>query len=185
MSNLYEYLMVSRNKDNAGIEGFKTRTKTIVEYAENEEKVIKKFMNFVDDGVKGEQSRLYRSVNSRNEEKIREELMIRLLRDKPSVTKLNQTLASVALQTCNRDESKWMFDFDVDDKDLAEEFVSDILSSNQDMTRDEILSQKTPNGYAIVVPHGFDTTYLMNHWRHYDITLKRDDFLFLDIVTKQ
>lgn len=86
MSNLYVYLICSRNKDNKDIPKFKKRAKTILEYKENEDKVIEAFKNFAAKGVSGEQTRLYRSVNSRNEEKIREELIIRLLRDKPSMT---------------------------------------------------------------------------------------------------
>ena len=113
MSNLYVYLMRSRNKDNKDIPNFKQRVKTILEYKENEDKVIEAFKSFATKGVPGEQTRLYRSVNSRNEEKIREELIIRLLRDKPSMTQLNRTLASVAQQVQNRHESKWLFDFDV------------------------------------------------------------------------
>ena len=98
MSNLYVYLMRSRNKDNKDMLNFKERTKTILEYKENEDKVIEAFKSFAAKGVPGEQTRLYRSVNSRNEEKIREEFIIRLLRDKPSMTQLNRTLASVAQQ---------------------------------------------------------------------------------------
>ena len=111
MSDLYVYLIRSRNKDNKSVPNFKERAKTILEYKENEEKVFDEFYRFAADGVPREQTRLYRSVNSRNEEKIREELIIRLLRDKPSMTKLNRTLASVAQQVENRDESKWLFDF--------------------------------------------------------------------------
>lgn len=106
MSNLYVYLIRSRNKDNKDIPNFKERAKTILEYKENEDKIIEAFKSFATKGVPGEQTRLYRSVNSRNEEKIREELIIRLLRDKPSMTQLNRTLASVAQQVQNRDESK-------------------------------------------------------------------------------
>lgn len=40
MSNLYVYLMRSRNKDNKGIPNFKQRDKTILEYKENEDKII-------------------------------------------------------------------------------------------------------------------------------------------------
>lgn len=40
MSNLYVYLMRSRNKDNKDIPNFKQRVKTILEYKENEDKVI-------------------------------------------------------------------------------------------------------------------------------------------------
>lgn len=188
MSNLYVYLMRSRNKDNKDVPNFKQREKTILEYKENEDKVIEAFKSFAAKGVPGEQTRLYRSVNSRNEEKIREEFTIRLLRDKPSMTQLNRTLASVALQVQNRDESKWLFDFDVDDDKLAEDFKKDIKrfacdNSNIFFYNYEIEAHKTPHGYAIVVPHGFDIRELMEKWKDYDITLKKDDLLFLDMIT--
>ena len=79
MSNLYVYLMCSRTKDNKDIPNFKGRTETILEYKENEYKVIEAFKSFAAKGVYGEQTRLYRTVDSRNEEKIREEFIIRLL----------------------------------------------------------------------------------------------------------
>lgn len=79
MSNLYVYLIRSRNKDNKDIPNFKERAKTILEYKENEDKVIEVFNDFATKELPGEQTRLYRSVNSRNEEKIREELIIRLM----------------------------------------------------------------------------------------------------------
>ena len=190
MSNLYVYLIRSRNKDNKDIQNFKERAKTILEYRENEDKVIEAFKSFVAKGLPGEQTRLYRSVNSRNEEKIREELIIRLLRDKPSMTQLNRTLASVAQQVQNRDESKWLFDFDVDDNLLVENFKKDIRRfayDNSDIFfyNHEIELHKTPHGYAIIVPHGFDTRGLMETWKDYDITLKKDELLFLDMITNE
>ena len=188
MSNLYVYLIRSRNKDNKDIPNFKQRYETILEYEENEDKVIEAFKNFAAKGVLGEQTRLYRSVNSKNEEKIREELIIRLLRNKPSITQLNRTLASIALQVQNRDESKWLFDFDVDDDKLAEDFKKDIKrfacdNSNIFFYNYEIEAHKTPHGYAIIVPHGFDTRELMENWKDYDITLKKDELFFLDMIT--
>lgn len=182
MSNLYVYLICSRNKDNKDIPNFKKRAKTILEYKENEDKVIEGFKNFAAKGVPGEQTRLYRSVNSRNEEKIREELIIRLLRDKPSMTQLNRTLASVAQQVQNRDESKWLFDFDVDNYFFKTEFINDIVKVSN-IEEDNIESFSTPHGYAIIVPHGFDTRELMENWKDYDITLKKDELLFLDMIT--
>ncbi len=180
MSDLYVYLIRSRNKDNKNVKGFKERTKTILEYKENEACVMETFRDFAAKGVPGEATRLYRSVNSRNEEKVREELTIRLLRNKPSVTKLNNTLASVALKTNNRDESKWLFDFDVDDYEALRMFRLDLglLGIHNDC-------HKTPHGYAVIAEHGFDTRELMKKWKDYDITLKRDDMLFLDMITKR
>ena len=184
MSNLYVYLMRSRNKDNKDIPKFKQRAKTSLECRENEDKVIDAFKSFATKGVPGEQTRLYRSVNSRNEEKIREELIIRLLRDKPSMTQLNRTLASVAQQVQNRDESKWLFDFDVDDREMAANFLSDI-NHFSGIKLIDMKCHKTPHGYAIIVPHGFDTRELMENWKDYDITLKKDDLLFLDVITNK
>lgn len=181
MSNLYVYLIRSRNKDNKGVPNFKGRIKTILEYKENEDKVIEEFKSFAAKGVPGEQTRLYRSVNSRNEEKIREELVIRLLRDRPSMTQLNRTLTSVAQQIQNRDESKWLFDFDVDDKLLMNDFVHEIVMCSEIPLLD-IEVYKTPHGYAIIVPHSFDTRELMEEWKDYDITLKKDELLFLDVI---
>lgn len=158
MSNLYVYLIRSRNKDNKNVPNFKGRIKTILEYKENEDRIIKEFHRFAADGVPGEQTRLYRSVNSRNEEKIREELVIRLLRDKPSMTTLNRTLASVAQQVENRDESKWLFDFDVDDEGKVDDFIDDVYFYSG-IENHEL--HKTPHGYAIVVPYGFDTIVLI------------------------
>lgn len=42
MSNLYVYQIRSKNKDNKDVPNFKKRTKTILEYKENEENVIEK-----------------------------------------------------------------------------------------------------------------------------------------------
>ena len=184
MSNLYVYLIRSRNKDNKDISNFRERAKTILEYKENENRAIEAFKSFAAKGVPGEQTRLYRSVNSRNEEKIREEFIIRLLRDKPSMTQLNRTLASVAQQVQNRDESKWLFDFDVDDELLMNDFVHEIVMYSEIPLLD-IQVYKTPHGYAIVVPHGFDTRELMKEWKDYDITLKKDELLFLDMMTNK
>lgn len=69
MEKLYAYTMVSRNKDNKGVLGFKQRTKAYLCYESEEAKIMEKFDRFVSDGVRGEKSRLYKSVNARNEEK--------------------------------------------------------------------------------------------------------------------
>lgn len=180
MSDLYVYLMRSRNKDNKNIEGFKERAKTILEYIQNEDRVIKEFKDFAAKGLPGEQTRLYRSVNSRNEEKIREEMIIRMLRDKPSMTKLNRTLASVAQQVDNRDESKWLFDFDSKNISDLDHFVIDMVKCYGDFNSYNVT--QTPNGYAIVVEHGFDTRELLSKWKNVDITLKKDELLFIDII---
>lgn len=185
MSKLYVYFFCSRNKDNKEVFGFKKRSKTILAYEEDEDKIIKDFKKFVAEGVPGESSRMYRSVNSRNEEKIREEVIIRLLRDKLSMTQVERIVTSAAQKTENREESKWLFDFDVDDKEKAYSFIHDVFTYFSLADRDKIETYRTPHGYAVIVPHGFDTRELMEKWKDYDITLKRDELLFKHLERKE
>lgn len=58
MSNLYVYLICSRNKDNKDIPNFKERAETILEYRENEDKVIDAFKSFAVKGLTGEQDKV-------------------------------------------------------------------------------------------------------------------------------
>ena len=46
-------------------------------------------------------------------------------------------------------------------------------------TTGKIVSKQT-----VVVPHGFDIRELMDEWKDFDITLKKDELLFLDMITK-
>lgn len=186
---LYVYMFRSRNKDNKGLENFKERVKTIVDYEYNEDKILIKYERFVREGLPGEKTRLYKSVNARDEAKIREDIIIRLVRDKTPIPNMERLVASAAQQIENRAESKWLFDFDVDDEKLVDEFINDIkefTTYHWDEPKtllaiegEKAEKYKTPNGYAVVVNHGFDTRDLMQKWKDYDITLKRDELLFL------
>ena len=75
------HLFVSRNKDNLGVENFKPRKVAFVT-SEDDKKLERKFLNFVNEGVDGEYCRHYKSLNVRDEEKIREELIVRLVKTK-------------------------------------------------------------------------------------------------------
>ena len=180
MSKLYIYIMRSRNKDNTGVLLFKERCKTMVKYEDEEEFILKEFKNFAKDGVKGERSRLYKSVNARDEDKVRKGFIIKMFKDEPSITKTNRILSSVAQCTENRAESKWLFDFDNKDCSLLNSFLADVCCISND---DDIIDvcKDTPNGFAVVVKHGFDTRELMNKYKQY-VTLKKDEMLFLDIM---
>lgn len=183
MSKLYVYMFRSRNKDNKDIQNFKERCKTILEYEENEEKVYAAFRDFANKGLLGEKTRLYKSVNERDEDKVREEVIIRLIRDKTPLPNINRLLASAAQQICNRAESKWLFDFDSKDVIDLDCFILDMVKCYGEDNYYEIT--ETPNGFAIVVDHGFDTRELMEEWKDYDITLKKDELLFLDMIENQ
>lgn len=90
MSDLYVY----RIRVDEDIE----RQKVILAYKENQNEVIEEFHKIVQQCAVGEQIRLYRSVNSRNEDKIREDLIIKIIKDKPSITKFNEIFISIAQQ---------------------------------------------------------------------------------------
>lgn len=197
MDNLYVYSFISRNKDNKDVKGFRTRSKSILAYEEDFNKIEKEFKQWAAAGVPGEKTRLYRTLNSRSAEKIKENFMIHIIRNHPPMTTehLSKSLASIAMKAENRAESMWIFDFDVDEEDAVDEFIEDIKQfttiywdENQEkiaMLGMDAKKYKTPNGYAVVVPHGFDTRNLLEKWKEYDITLKKDDLLFLDIVQKE
>lgn len=80
------HLFVSRNKDNIGVEDFKPRKVAFITSADDE-KLKRKFLNFVNEGVDGEYCRHYKSLNVRDEEKIRKELIVRLVKNKVPVEK--------------------------------------------------------------------------------------------------
>ena len=197
MDNLYVYCFISRNKDNKNIEGFKTRYKSILAYEEDFDKIEKEFKEWAAAGVPGERTRLYRTLNARAEDKIRDAFMVHIIKNKPLTTtkSYSNLLTSIAMKSECREESKWMFDFDIDDEELVDVFIKDIeqittvyLDENQEIVATHGIKAKkykTPNGYAIVVPHGFDTRNLLEKWGEYDITLKRDDLLCLDMIQKE
>lgn len=169
------YMMLSRNKDNKNIPNFKERRREILEYTDNEEKIFKMFQKFVNSGVSGEVCRLYKSVNERDESKVRKAFLIKLIQDEPDLTMMNSSLISVAMKKESALERKWMFDFDCNDENKLQEFIDylDDINIPYEVT-------KTLNGYAIVVEHGFDTRELFEMFSNVDVTLKRDDLLFVD-----
>lgn len=179
MNKMYVYVIRSRNKDNKNVPGFHERCKTMVMYEQDESKVYEEFKAFAAKGVPGEKTRLYKTVNARDEEKCRKELIIRLLNN-ASLTKMRSTLASVCQQDKCRAESKWLFDFDSKDQKELHRFTMYI---GQYTTVDTV--RETPNGYAVVVNHGFDTRELFEIFKGVDITLKKDELLFIDIIEKE
>ena len=74
MSKYHTILFKSRNKDNKHLEGFKERSKSFLSDKPVEE-LEDKFEKFADEGVEGESSRFYRSVNSRDIKKANTKLV--------------------------------------------------------------------------------------------------------------
>ena len=176
-------LFVSRNKDNKDILNFSERSKTfLTNLSYDDIKLDTMFNIFVDEGVSGETSRMYYSVNERDTEKIYKDLLHFLI-DNPefNLCALSSKLAGIAAKNTNAKTKHWMFDFDINDFTLANEFVNDIKAIDSGV---EINVHKTPNGYAIITDHGFDTRKLNEKWSS-NVTLKRDDMLCIKWQSKK
>lgn len=159
-------LMISRNKDNNGVKNFKERRSAYLTTYDMQ-KIYRRFNHFVEDGVKDEFSRLYMTFNSRNVTKIKKELL-HLLIDKDEIPyeHIQGLIAGIAARKECAAEHKWMFDFDSESETLLKEFLEEIPVKYE--------AYQTPNGYAIIVEHGFDIRALMKNWNSI-VTLKRDD----------
>ena len=180
MSDLYVYLIRSRNKDNKDVPGFKQRSKTFLTTKDKDDKtLIDEFENWSYQGLYGETSRFYISVNSRDSDKINK-AFIHYLLNNPQISPASypQRVASVAAKKENASEFKWLFDFD-EKKELIPEFISDIKNESN-LTDEEIEFSETVTGFAVIVKHGFDTRNLLKKWKN--VELKRDDMLLVDFL---
>lgn len=177
-------LFISRNKDNKDIKDFKERRKSFTtKEPVDSEKLKALFNDFVNRGETGEVCRMYFSVNSRDEDKIYKDLLHFLI-DTPdfNLCSIDSKIAGIAAVNSNAKTKRWMFDFDIDDKDEVNKFVDDIKNIDSEV---ETTVHKTPHGYAVITNRGFDTRELMKIWSDKDITLKRDDLLCVYWTSKQ
>lgn len=190
MKNLKSVLFISRNKDNKQLKGFKERKFTfLTDKIESISDVIKlknQFLNFVNEGQEGEVSRFYVSINDRNAEKINKQLTHYLI-DNPETnpaTIMSKTTSIASKIECAVTK-KWLFDFDVDEAKYAYIFLNDI-SKMSGIPFDKITKHHTKNGYAFIVPHGFDTRELLEKWNKdkHVVDVKRDELLLVDWRTK-
>lgn len=191
------YFMASRNKDNHGVDDFVQRRSSFLAY-EDEEYVNRKFREFVYSGVPGEMCRLYESVNARDEKKIRKKLAVKLIEDDNiSIGRINAITVGIAAEKMCAAEKRWLIDFDNLDENLlaeVEEYIVQQLVADSKRSRKGEISeeavrclihhQRTPNGYAILVPWGFDSRELMEKYK--DVcTIKKDDLLCVRWEKKQ
>lgn len=179
-------LFISRNKDNKDVKGFKQRSQVFLtsEYTsvQEETNLFKDFNNFVDKGVLGETSRWYMSINERDSKKVNNKL-IHYLIDHPEMNPANIPAKSVGLAQfieCAVTK-KWLFDFDNDEYEKLVEFKEDIRKAIN-VDKWEVIHYETMNGYAVIVPHGFDTRELLAKWNKEEtiVEVKRDGMLLLD-----
>lgn len=179
----YAYLFVSRNKDNKHIPDFKERRWTFLR-ADNKERITAKFQQFISEGLPGEMCRLYRSVNPRNTAQIRKNLLLHLIQhEDTNLCKLESLSTSIAMKSDCALTKKWMFDFDTKDEELLNNVLfqlKDIFSEIDDI----VVAHPTPNGYAIIVPRGFDSRKILEQYQDV-MTLKRDGMLLLSWNTNK
>lgn len=172
-------LFISRNKDNKHIEGFKERRESFITTREwNDERLVSKFHAFCEYGKDNEVCRYYYSVNARDPELTRRELM-KFLIDTPdfNLCAIESKLAGISATAACACEKRWLFDFDVDEDKSAVDFLCDVLLYSK-LSMDEVRIYKTPNGFAIICERGFDTRDLMKKWQG-KVELKRDDVLLV------
>lgn len=181
MTDFKAVLMVSRNKDNKDVKGFKQRSRGLLMSMEDLGNMfhVSLFQKFVEEGKKGELSRLYVSVNRRDVEKAKNKVIIHLLSG-GRWRGLDGVMVSKAMEKdCDLD-GKWLLD--VDTKDPAEiKRMFDILEKNFDLT--QAYGEETLNGYAIVLPHGFDTRELLESCPN--VENKKDGMLFVCAQEKE
>lgn len=180
-------LLRSRNKDNRDVPGFHERrhSRLVGLPMGTDPRTFLQgcFRAFVDEGLPGEMSRLYVSVNARDNSKVRKALLERLIfDDSASMASLPSLLCGLAADHACAAERRWMFDFDPerghDDRALVAQFAREVAADGGFLL-DDVEVHETPHGYAVVVPHGFDVRGIMSRWSSV-ATLKRDDLLCVD-----
>lgn len=150
-------LFRSRRKDNTDIEGFRQRCESFL----TREPLISlesRFARFVHDGLPGEISRFYVSVNARDDAKVRTALLHMLI-DEPDVdmASVGQMAVSVAARPANAAQHRWLFD--VDDPDLlaVNLLIDSIHRIGQEAgVPNGVEVRRTPNGWHVICEHGFD-----------------------------
>lgn len=183
---LYAVFFTARNKDNKDIDGFHQRKRSFLYHMPEEggipDAVERRFEQFEDEGLPGELSRMYISVNPRDPEKIKKNLMHMLIDDalptETPIAHIETAAVSIAMRKGMGTTRKWLFDFDSDDKELLDGFTEELhkFTGSADL---EV--HRTPHGYAVIINHGFDMRQLDIKWQDLIkdgvISLKRDDLL--------
>lgn len=181
---------VSRNKDNQNVVRFKERKET--HFCKDVYELKEKFDKFVNEGQEGETSRLYVSVNDRDEDKARKALVCALVMEDVPLEKVKTKAVSLAMKPENAATKKWLFDFDCDNEEELLAFTTALTWREGAPTTTVEMVRKTKNGYAVVVAHGFDTRGFLDEWNerlkkqnsNWGVELKRDAMLLWTWKTK-
>lgn len=199
---IWAVMFISRNKDNKNLEGFKERRLSFLSTRVNDEEYMaRKFKSFVNDGIDGEMSRMYVSVNSRNVYKSKKELLHYLIdnMDSYNLAALDGIAVKIAMKREMAAEKKRLFDIDINDESKVNEFVNDLYARGA--TKETVDVHKTPNGYAVVIKRGVDLRGLVDtmpdaklkdkkdkgpwKWSKDEVGYKLDDLLLMEWATKK
>lgn len=185
---IHVVLFVSRNKDNKDVKDFEERrTSFITNQLMNFGYLATKFNTFVQQGVSGETSRMYYSVNARDHEKIHNQLLHFLIDDPDfNLCSISAKIAGIAAMRECAAQKRWMFDFDINSEEEVNQFVEDIEAiASTDENPISVEVHSTPHGYAVITNRGFDTRELYKKWDESLVSLKRDDLLCCNWKTKE
>lgn len=177
----YVILWVSRSKDNKDLPNFVERRKAFICTPDMIEHYEESFKTFVNDGLAGELSRMYISVNARHMPTIRKQLMHFLIDATDfNLCAIQSKIAGIAAQKECAAERKWMLDVDNVTEGHLDAITHDVIEYCKN-THNIINSMKTyttPHGYAVILDHGFDCREFAEKWKDY-VTIKKDDMLCL------
>lgn len=186
---MFTVVLISRNKDNKDVKGFCERKKVFLVRAfepymseqEEEFNMYDEFERFVQDGVDGEMSRLYISVNSRDAKKIQRDLFIELYDKQLDFVSFQRKLVSIANKDENKASRNYLLDYDKDSTE--EEMLKDLEEIKEHIKHGNILEilvyKKTPNGWHIIT-NPFDIRAINKDY----ITVKKDGMLLKDYKRK-
>lgn len=183
----YVILWVSRKKDNTQLENFVERRKSFICTPDMIVHYTRAFNTFVNDGLPGEFSRMYISVNARHMPTIRKQLMHFLIdNDDFNLCAIQSKIAGIAAQKECAAERKWMLDVDNVTEGQLDAITHDVIEycKNTHNIINNMETFTTPHGYAVVLDHGFDCREFSEKWKEY-VTIKKDDMLCLTWQTKE
>lgn len=183
--NYYVVFYVSRNKDNREVENFKERKRAfLVKEDYDPDKLKERFNEFVNEGLPGEMSRLYVSVNKRDANKVHTSLMHWLFDHADAdLSKLESKLAGLAAEPHCSAEKQWLLDVDTDDSDVLYRVLNEVDLRDKDHSMDKSV-YKTVHGFAVVVSHGFDTRGFEEMFAGF-VSVKKDDMLLKSWAVKE
>lgn len=176
-------LFCSRNKDNKDIEEFKQRRVARLMNCSGyyNGHIRKEFDEFVANGVEGEISRCYISINPRDMKKIRTNFLVWLIEHEQPLANMDSKVASVAAKPECRLTSKWLLDVDTIDNSIIKEIKEFVFKA---CGLEDVETWSTKNGYAIVTPRGFDTRELIAKYGDI-VENKKDGMLLIDWDRKE